>query len=188
MAGFCEVCGESFVNGRCPNGHTSQMGKFNNTEKIKKTDPPAPDLPKSRTVPRLLCSGAEFGIYFIAALLIAGADALTAGIAGLFCLPLAAMIGLRDVSSGHFNLGKRISHMRVVDCRTGQSASNLQALGRNSYYCVLLLVAALPLIDVATSPLFGLFAVLDLIAIISNPKGRRLGDFVAGTQIVGARS
>jgi uncharacterized RDD family membrane protein YckC len=178
MAGFCEVCGESIVAGRCPNGHTAIITKKNGL----------PELPKSRTLPRLLCSGTEFGIYFIAVLFIAGLDVLSAGVAGLLCLPLAALIGLRDVSAGTFNLGKRISNMRVVDCRTGQPASNLQALGRNSYYCGLLLVAAFPLIDMATSPMFALFSALDVIAIISNPKGRRLGDFVAGTQIVGARS
>jgi uncharacterized RDD family membrane protein YckC len=179
MAGFCEVCGRSLGIAGCPSGHTTTI--------VGKNSSPVPALPKSKTAPRLLCSGAEFGGYFIAALLIAGMDVLSAGLAGLACLPLAVLIGLRDVSAGSFNPGKRISNVRVVDYRTGKSASNLQALGRNSYYCGLLLVAALPLIDVATSPLFASFVVLDVIAIISNPKGRRLGDFIAGTQVVGTR-
>lgn len=177
MTGFCEICGKPLENSRCPSGHTARKTKVGPLV-----------LPKATTHRRLLGSGIEYVAYVAGAWLITFLDFFSAGLMGLLCLVLAGLIVLRDCNAGAFSIAKRISNMRVVDWRTGQPASNTQALTRNGYYLGLLLLALLPLVDWITSPFFTLFVALDVIMIMANPKGRRLGDFLAGTQVVDSRS
>jgi uncharacterized RDD family membrane protein YckC len=99
------------------------------------------------------------------------------------------LIILRDFNAGAYSIAKRVSQMRVVDSRTGRSPSNAQALLRNSYYLGLLVVAVfLPWIAWLFSVLFMLFIGFDIMMILASPRGRRLGDLLAGTQVVEARS
>lgn len=179
MAGFCEVCGESLVNGRCPNGHTAKL--------VRK--PAALSLPSASKSRRLIGSGIEYSAYLAGVWVIAFLDLISAGLLGLLAaMALIGLIVLRDCNAGAFSISKRVSSMRVVDWRTGQPATNTQALLRNSYYLVLLTVSLLPITDLVTSPIFTFFVAVDLLMILANPKGRRLGDQIAGTQVVEART
>jgi len=175
MTEFCEVCGKPLARCHCPNGRTRTLA------------PQRIELPKATTHRRLLGSGIEFGAYVTGAWVIAVLDFIT-GLMGLLCLVLFGLIVLRDCNAGLFSIAKRIGSMRVVHSQTGLPASNAQALLRNSYYLALLLIAILPLVDLATSPMFTLFVFVDMVMIIANPKGRRIGDFLAGTQVIDARS
>jgi uncharacterized RDD family membrane protein YckC len=178
MAGFCEVCGRTIEGTRCPCRQGSTT--------IKKRSELS--LPKASASRRLVGSGIEYVAYLAGVWVVAFLDLISTGLMGLAAVVLFGLIVLRDCNAGTFSVSKRVSHMRVVDWRTGQSASNTQALVRNSYYLGLLLLALLPWIDLVTSPLFTLFIVIDVLMILANPKGRRLGDFLAGTQVVEARS
>lgn len=177
MTGFCEVCGESLAVGKCPNGHMAKI--------IRR--PPILSFPPASKPRRFIGSGIEFSAYLAGVWVIAFVDFITAGLIGLTSLVLIGLIVLRDCNAGKFSIAKRVSSMRVVDWRTGQPATNTQALLRNSYYLALLTVSLLPISDLVTSPIFTFFVAVDVLMILANPKGRRLGDHIAGTQVVGAR-
>ena len=186
MAGFCKTCGNLLENGQCSD-HPPALVK-------SPLQPPVPiakevgPLPPASRPRRLLGSGIEYVTYVLCAWVVTALDLFTGGVAGLLALGIAALILLRDLNAGALSIAKRVSQMRVVDWKTGQPASNLQGLVRNFYYFGLLIVAAfLPFGDVLSSLLFTLFIVLDLAIIFANPRGRRFGDILAGTQVIEAR-
>jgi uncharacterized RDD family membrane protein YckC len=183
MTGFCEDCGEPVARCLCPHRRTKKL----DLKPVAKTMEKPVELPKAKMHRRLLGSGIEFGAYVAGAWLIAVVDFFSSGLMGLFCLVLFGLIVLRDCNAGLFSIAKRIGSQRVVHAKTGMPASNTQALLRNSYYLGLLLIAILPFVDLATSPTFTLLVFVDMVMIIANPKGRRLGDFLASTQVVDAR-
>lgn len=196
MNGYCEKCGSQIASGgKCD----CSQGSGTSVEGPLSPVPPAaasshraqeigPLLPKPSTPRRLLGSGIEYIAYYMAIWVVAALDATTGGILGLSALIVAALIILRDFNAGRFSISKRVSNMRVVDWRTGHTASNTQALLRNSYYFGLPFLAAfIPLFDLVSSPLFMMFIMLDIMMILANHQGRRLGDFLAGTQVVEAR-
>lgn len=177
MAGFCEVCGRTLEKGRCPEHAPTVIPK-----------PIKLSLPRASTPRRLVGSGIEYSAYLVGVWVITFLDFISTGLMGLLALVLVGLIVLRDFNAGAFSIAKRVSNMKVVDWRSGQSATNTQALVRNSYYLGLLLLALLPMVDLVTSPLFTFFIAVDVLMILANPKGRRLGDFLASTQVVEARS
>lgn len=190
MTGFCPECGELLKNGKCQCGHRERGSGLPSRETV--LDAPRPssvaqrigNLPKANTARRLLGSGIEYVTYVACAWMIVFLDFLTAGVLGLLCLALVVLVVLRDFNSGAFSIAKRVSRMRVVNQRTGQPASNVQALLRNGYYLGLLLLMVLPWVDAPLVFFFKLFIVLDILMILSSPQGRRLGDLLAGTQVV----
>jgi len=146
-------------------------------------------LPKANSTRRFLGSGIEYVGYCICVWIITVLDFFSGGILGIFSLFLVGLIFLRDFNGGAFSISKRVSRMRVVDYRTGQATSNTQALLRNSYYLVLPIIAAfIPYLDTVTSILFMFFVGLDVMMILASPQGRRLGDLLAGTQVVETKS
>lgn len=194
MSGFCQECGLLFTDGKCKNGHReSGAGHLSRGTALGSPRPSSlahgiGELPKANTARRLLGSGIEYVTYVTCAWVIVFLDFLTAGVLGLLCLVLVVLVVLRDFNAGSFSIAKRVSRMRVVDRRTGQSASNVQALLRNGYYLGLLLLMVLPWVDAPVLFFFKLFIALDILMILSSPQGRRLGDLLAGTQVVEAGS
>lgn len=180
MSGFCTRCGTALATSeRCPQGHLQTTEALSSQEL---------SLPKADTRQRLLGSGIEFAGYFMALHVLLALSAVSIGVLDGAVAPiLALLILVRDVRSGLFSVAKRLGRMRVVDHRTGQPASNLQAVGRNSYYILLTLLLALPILpaDLSLSALFNFFLMIDLVLIIYGDKGRRLGDRLARTQVVG---
>lgn len=191
---FCDVCGRPVLaNGVCSKGpHEDAMtgGTSAPLVPVPPYQPLAPygevgPLPKANTMRRLLGSGIEYLSYVVATWIITVLDFFTTGILGLFHLLLVVLIVLRDFNGGTFSIAKRVSQMRVVNLRTGRAASNGQALLRNGYYLALLLIGAfLPWIDVLSSLFFTTFIILDVLMIMASRHGRRLGDYLAGTQVV----
>jgi uncharacterized RDD family membrane protein YckC len=139
-------------------------------------------LPKAKTSRRLLGSGVEFTCYAAGVWVVTVLD--LSGLFGLLTVVIVGLVILRDFNGGAFSISKRVSQMRVVDWRTGRPVSNPQAFLRNSYYLALPAVAILPLVDCFTSWLFMMFIALDIMMIIASRQGRRLGDRLAGTQVV----
>jgi uncharacterized RDD family membrane protein YckC len=195
MNGYCEKCGSQIASGgKCDcslGGGTSvesPLAMGPSAVSLYRAQEIGPLLPKPSTPRRLLGSGIEYIAYSTGIWVVAALDVSSGGILGLSALIVAALIILRDFNAGRFSISKRVSNMRVVDWRTGQTASNGQALLRNSYYFGLPLLAAfLPFFDLLSSPLFMMFVTLDIMMILANHQGRRLGDFLAGTQVVEAR-
>jgi len=126
--------------------------------------------------------------YVAGAWVIAYLDLASFGLIGVLSLILVALVVLRDFNAGAFSVAKRVSGMRVVDRRSGQAGSNVQALVRNSYYLGLLLLTVLPLIDIPLLVAFKFFIGLDILMIVVSPRGRRLGDILAGTQVIEPKS
>lgn len=181
---FCSECGLPVNDGKCADGHRESALKAPPVGAIHKGG----DWPKAETSRRLLGSGIEFIVYVACGWVILFLDLLTAGLLGLLSLALVVLVVLRDFNAGAFSIGKRVSRMRVVDWRTGGPASNVQALIRNGYYLGLLTLMVLPWVDMPVMFFFKLFIALDILMILSSPKGRRLGDILAGTQVINARS
>lgn len=181
---FCHECGLSVKGGRCANGHPELGQKPPSVTPLHGIG----ELPKAETARRLLGSGIEFIVYVACGWVILFLDLLTAGLLGLLSLVLVVLVVLRDFNAGAFSIAKRVSRMRVVDWRTGKAASNVQALIRNGYYLGLLLLMVLPWTDLPVMFFLKLFIAIDILMILSNPKGRRLGDLLANTQVVNARS
>jgi len=96
---------------------------------------------------------------------LSGPAAILIACSFLVALPLGfGYFLLRDGLSGG-SLGKRICGLRVVDARTGEPCRLVQSVVRN-----LLLVA---------------IGAVDLVVPFFRPDGRRIGDTVAGTVVVG---
>ncbi len=206
MIGFCKDCGKPLRrDGACPDAcgeaqasaglRPSHDGLLVATATPASVRPPiaivrvAGPFPKASTFRRLLGSGVEYVVYVVCVGLVVAMDLATLGAAALSALLPIGLIALRDCNAGAFSLAKRISHMRVIAMRSGQSASNSQALFRNSYYLGLLLLATiLPWFSWLFSIFFTAFVALDVLMILASPQGRRLGDMLADTQVVEARS
>lgn len=199
---FCDVCGSPVqTSGQCPKGPHEELATTRPDLSQEVTShfpqeliqaPPhqaltpggVGPLPKASTSRRLLGSGIEYLSYVLGIWIIAALDFFTGGLLGLFSLFLVVLIVLRDFNGGTFSIAKRVSQMRVVDLRTGRAASNGQALLRNGYYLALLIAALIPFVDVLSSLFFTMFIFLDVMMIMASRRGRRLGDFMAGTQVV----
>lgn len=190
MTGFCKDCGEPLSRCLC---NVAEKTSPDVDMVPLKASPPVPrsqsigPLPKPNTPRRLFGSGIEFVAYAICNSIISTLDLFSGGLLGLWHAILIALIVLRDFNGGAFNIAKRVSSMRVVDLNTGRAASNFQALVRNGYYLLLLGVSlVLPLVDLFTFALFLMFIFLDAMMILVSRYGRRLGDLMAGTQVVEA--
>jgi uncharacterized RDD family membrane protein YckC len=191
MAGFCRICGNGIKpNGQCPQCTTVRAGGALPLDSGAGALPPWREigpLPKAAMHRRLLGSGIEFAAYALYACVIS-IPAAFSGVAGIFFLFLIILIVLRDFNAGACSIAKRVGHMRVVNVKTGQSASNTQAFVRNSYYLALSFVAIFSWMGVfVVLFFFWMFIALDIMMILANPRGRRLGDLLAGTQVVEAR-
>jgi hypothetical protein len=105
-------------------------------------------------------------------------------IGGLFSLCAALYWAVKDTAGGRRSLGKRLGTMQVVDAATGRQATNSQAVIRNSYFIVASLIAMIPGIEVLGWALFATAAGIDSALIFHDGGGRRMGDHLAGTQVV----
>ncbi len=114
------------------------------------------------------------------------AMSFTLGISGALTSLLAAIyMGVKDLDGGRFSFGKRAVGTRVVDATTLQRASNAKCFLRNLPWVLFWALAIVPVIgDFIGWSLLGLMAMIDVGLIIATPTGRRLGDFLAGTQVV----
>lgn len=206
MTGYCTECGRPILKtGRCKADHVpaapSAAGEAvavvqGGNQKLAGGALPLPvgaptraiALPKASAVRRLAATGIEYMIYLVALWIAIAASpwtALTAGVVGP--LLICTLLAVRDLRGGAFSLNKRLAGLRVVDVKTGLAASSVQALGRNSYYIVLLLLMALPGVEFFGVWPFKMLVAIDALMILVNPAGRRLGDFLAGTQVVAER-
>lgn len=182
MYGFCPTCRHPLDrHRRCPNveSHPSEAHLVNSQTGLI--------LPKAKPTRRLFGAGIEYSIYAIAQVIIIGLSLATFGVMdALIAAPLILMIAIRDSQSGRFSIEKRLGKMRVVSFGTGQPIDNIQALKRNSYYLlppILMLLPVLPL-DAFLVSTFQLLVALDVWMICFRKDGRRLGDLLAGTQVV----
>lgn len=197
MPGYCTECGQRLLGtGTCVDGHSqlelAAAGRVGHQSFILRRPVGAPEeqltLPKARPVPRLFASGIEFMIYLVALWVVVVLSAMTGLVAGRFLpLLLCAVVAIRDLRGGMYSLSKRLAGLRLVDAKTGLAASNAQGLARNSYFIVLLLVMAVPVVEFIAPLPFKMLVAIDGLLVLVNPAGRRLGDFLAGTQVITIR-
>ena len=145
-------------------------------------------LPKASVGRRVAASGLETLLLFSGMVLFSALAPITVFITEIFCVLLALMWGLKDLNGGAWSLSKRLTSTRVVDRATGEIPSNGRLVLRNSYYLVLCLLSALPILEWATLGLVGLVMVVDLLIMVATPDNRRIGDFLANTQVVPVKS
>ncbi len=184
---FCTECGRPVKLGEACTCTSREASQDIEHGYLLGDAPEIGPLCKVGTSRRLLSSGIEYITYALFIWFSIFLNAFTAGIGLLGLLPLffLILIVLRDFNQGAFSIVRRTSLTRVADLQTGQPASNSQAIVRNSYYLVLLfLLPFLPWLDFLIALVFTLFLVLDCTMIVAGRQGRRLGDILAGTQVV----
>lgn len=97
----------------------------------------------------------------------------------------AAYMAAKDMDDGKLSVAKKIGGRKVVAVDTDLPISNKQAWIRNAPYIGAWAFAMLPdpfgMLGLA---LVGLMAVVDIGLIWTDPRGRRLGDRLAGTQVI----
>lgn len=177
MAGFCPKCGRRLNDDLECSRHPRTPVKTALPIKYAKPS----------TTRRLLGAGLEFALYDATAVVVVVVSLLTFGVADFVAaLVMILLISVRDSNSGLFSLEKRLGRMRVIKKESGLPISNLDAWKRNCYYLLGPLFALLPFLplDYAAMSLFQMFLLLDLAMIVFRDDGRRLGDFLAGTQVV----
>ncbi len=201
--GFCPGCGNVLNHqGRCarcssrsgtspgaPTGPSIPLGQQDyGTGTVQLAGSPiqtAGRLPKAGAARRLLGSGIEFLAYCVLLIVIAGSSLSSGTLLSLLNLLPCALVLARDVDGGSLSLGKRIAGMRVVDRKTWSTASNGQALLRNSYFALILFFMAFPaFLGCLATPFFFAMAGFDALSIMVSGSGLRLGDRIAGTQVV----
>jgi len=137
-------------------------------------------LPKADMTRRLGGSGIEF--LTLIALEIASAFLLPIGI--VMSILAAIYMAVKDQGGGRFSIGKRIAHTRVVDAETGEVPDPLRLFLRNSVFVAAWVIAVIPGVEIFGWGLLALAGLVDLLMVIADPLGRRLGDRIAGTQVV----
>jgi uncharacterized RDD family membrane protein YckC len=148
---------------------------------------PTARLPAAPVGRRLATSGLEYFLMFAALSLVTLLSIPTAFLSKLLLPFLAIYWCLRDLNGGKFSPGKRLGRFRVVSLETGQTASNFSCVLRNSYYVILIILAAVPFWDFFNMGLVTMVMILDLIVMIATPNNQRLGDLIAKTQVVPVR-
>lgn len=143
-------------------------------------------LPKAGLPRRFAGDGLElitlYGLEVVGAI----AAFFTLGISGIVSSVIGATyMAIKDLAHGKFSVGKLIARTRVVDAKTAELATAKQAVLRNSYYVAGWLLAALP------DPIgylgwagVSLAILVDSLMVLASPSGRRIGDYIAGTQVV----
>ena len=141
-------------------------------------------LPQASVVRRAAASGLETGILLGLLILFSTLAPVTLYLTELFCVVLAVYWGAKDLDGGKWSLSKRLTVTRVVDRATGEVPPPGRLVARNSYYLVLCLLCAVPIVEWASLVLVSGVMLLDLIVMVATPDSRRLGDFIANTQVV----
>ncbi len=179
MTEFCIECGEPLdAIGVCANGHGGEIVESSSMDLTGV-------LPKAPLSRRLAGDGLEVTVLVVLEIVGTILGYVTFGITGI----LSSVIGMtymacKDLNHGSYSLGKLIAHTRVVDQATGELASNKQAFIRNSYYVFGWLLACLPFVGFIGQILVFLALIVDVLMVLAHPRGLRLGDFLAGTQVV----
>lgn len=143
-----------------------------------------PPAPVSR---RLASSGLDYGIMYGALIAIILSGYFTAMVGNAFVVVLAAYWAVRDLQGGRFSPGKRLARFRVVSAETGEVASPMSSVLRNSYMIVLILLAAAPFLNWLDSAIVFLVMIVDIIVMVASPNNQRIGDLIAKTQVVPIR-
>ena len=141
-------------------------------------------LPQASVVRRAAASGLETGILLGLLVLFSGLAPVTMFLTEIFCVLLAIYWGVKDIEGGKWSLSKRLTVTRVVDRTTGEVPAPGRLVARNSYYLVLCLLSAIPMVEWASLALVCGVMLLDLAVMVATPDSRRIGDFIANTQVV----
>jgi hypothetical protein len=129
---------------------------------------------------RLGASGLEFLALLLIELFTAPVPliGMAAGVLG------ALYFTLRDLDGGRTGISRRLTRSRLVDVETGAAPTVERALLRNAPMVACFLAAIIPGFEVlGWFGMLGLSAV-DLALVLTDPRGRRLGDRLAKTMLV----
>ena len=143
----------------------------------------ATSMTGGHTLRRLVTSGPEFLALIVGEMLAAVVPAI--GI--LWSLAAAGYMATKDRKGGLFSMSKHFSGLRVVDAKTGMVPTDKQALLRNSYYVAGWLLAVIPGVEILGWSLLVFGGLIDMLMVLFDPRGRRLGDRIAGTVVAPPR-
>lgn len=143
-------------------------------------------LPKADLSRRFGGAALEVVTFFVLDIIGALLSPFTFFVSGAFTsLMVALYVVVKDFNGGSMSVGKRVASTRLVDVSSGAPASAKQALIRNSYIVVGWICAAIPDPVGFVGWIIVAFSILvDVLMVFASPRGLRLGDRLAGTQVV----
>ena len=96
----------------------------------------------------------------------------------------AAYMLLKDGLFESQSIGKKVMKLRVVEL-SGQKADYMVSAKRNIIFAVPALIGIIPLIGWLIGGLLSLVvAIVEIVSVVNDEKGRRMGDKWANTQVV----
>lgn len=126
----------------------------------------------------------ETGSRIIAALI----DSVASYVVGIVPV-LGAILGvvymlLRDGFFEGQSLGKKIMKLQVVT-EDGTKADFAVSARRNAIFAIPLAIMIIPVLGLIIAPVLSLvITIIELMKVLNEPKGRRIGDTWAGTQVI----
>ncbi len=196
----CQHCGVPFeVEDLCTNPECPEADAASQALKRKPTTRAAPSpssspspstelvvAPRPPLARRLGGSALEAGTLILVEAIGVLLMGVTLGVSGALTSLLAAVyMGVKDLDGGRYSFGKRAVGTRVVDAKTLERATAAKCFLRNLPWVLFWTLAIVPVIgDFIGWTVLALMAVVDIGLIVATPTGRRLGDLMAGTQVV----
>ncbi|RJO61812.1 MAG: hypothetical protein C4542_05490 [Dehalococcoidia bacterium] len=123
----------------------------------------------------------RFFAYFVDAVIVSliGLIPILGGIAGfLYFL-------LRDGLAGGSSLGKKLLSLRVISCKSGQSSTYIDSIKRNLVFALPSLLLVVPFLGhMAYLLVASVVGIIEVVAVLINSDGRRVGDKLANTRVV----
>lgn len=96
----------------------------------------------------------------------------------------AAYMLLKDGLFESQSVGKKLMKLQVVEL-SGKKADYLVSAKRNAIFAIPSLIAVIPLIGWIIGGILSLVvAIVEIVTVLNDPKGRRMGDKWANTQII----
>ncbi len=185
---LCESCGDpvelapACVETACP--HRTAAPPDSDPLAEAKEQPSLDPATFAPLLRRLVASGPELAL----ALFVEVLGVMLGPLAPVVSLSLAVYFAVRDQDDSRLSFGKRLAHLRVVDEQTGALATPRQAVLRNLPLVAGFVLAVVPGVEVVGWGLLVLTALVEGVAAALDPNGRRLGDRLAGTRVVGVAS
>ena len=124
------------------------------------------------------------GLEFLALFAVEVLAAAIVPVGVLISLLGAVYFAVRDLDGGRYSVSRRLTRTHLVDAETGAAPPIERVILRNAPMALCFVLAIIPGVELlGWLGMVGL-SVLDLLLVMADPRGRRLGDRLAKTVLV----
>ncbi|HHY83055.1 MAG TPA: RDD family protein [Clostridiales bacterium] len=127
---------------------------------------------------------ADIATRFIAALIDGVIQWVVSFIPFIGALIGAAYMLVKDGLFEGQSLGKKVMKLQVVEL-SGKKADFMVSIKRNAIFAIPSLIAIIPIIGWIIGGILSLIvAIIEIVTVLNDPKGRRMGDKWANSQVI----